>query len=654
MCGIVGFLQAESVWSADRLEDTVVRMADPLRHRGPDDAGAWVDPDAGVALGFRRLSVVELSDAGHQPMVSPGGRYVLIFNGEIYNFVELRGEMERHGAEFRGHSDTEVLLTAMELWGIPRALRRANGMFAFAVWDRARRELTLARDRMGEKPLYYGTCGGAFLFGSELKALSPYPGFRPEIDRAALSQFFRHAYVPGPLSIYRGIKKLVPGTSVTVAPGAGTDPDPTAYWSFEDVATRALRDPIDVSRAEAADLLDRALRESIELRMIADVPLGAFLSGGIDSSTVVALMQETSTSPVKTFTIGFHEEGFDESRHARAVAKHLGTAHTELYLSAEEAMAVIPELPTVYDEPYADPSQIPTMLVSRLARSQVTVALSGDGGDELFGGYGRYFVYRNLERKFARFPPSVRILGARGITSVAPGTWDALWRRARPVLPRWARDVRAGDKAYRLAAMLRSVRAGDMYRNLMSYWDPSELVIGGVDPPGAFGNPVWADLDDDPICRAMAVDTVTYLPDDILAKVDRASMASSLEARVPLLDYRVVELAWQLPFGVKVGADDGKRVLRDVLAKYVPADLVDRPKMGFGVPIGEWLRGPLRQWAEDLLQPNRLEAEGYLAVDPVRKIWAEHSSGQHNWQYLLWNVLMFEAWLERTAPYLAN
>ena len=622
-------------------------MADAIRHRGPDDNGVWTDPHARIALAQRRLSIIDLSPAGHQPMVSASGRYVIVFNGEIYNFSTLRAELETAGTApaWRGHSDTEVLLALIEARGVRAALQAVRGMFAFALWDTHERTLVLARDRLGEKPLYYGRVGGSFAFGSELKALRAHPEWNAPVDRGALALFMRHNYVPAPYTIHEGIRKLPPGQMLTLAWGT-KEPVVEPYWSARAAAEAGFRTPSNRSHAALTDALDALLRDAVAGQMVADVPLGAFLSGGIDSSVVVALMQAQSPRPVKTFTIGFTEEGYDEAVHAAAVARHLGTEHTELYVTPREAMAVIPRLPSIYDEPFADSSQIPTFLVSQLARQHVTVSLSGDGGDELLGGYNRYLLGKDLWQKLSLLPTGVRTAFARMVKAISPRTWSALMKPLMPLAPSRYRVGLPGDKLHKLADVVSHADLDSLYRDLVSHWrSPGEIVLGGAEYPTLLSQ--TRDLPiDDPVARMMFLDLVTYLPDDILVKVDRAAMAVSLETRVPLLDHRVVEFAWQVPMASKVDARGTKQLLRSVLDRYVPAALIDRPKMGFGVPIDSWLRGPLRDWAEALLDPARLKREGYLDPQPIRASWEQHLSGQRDWHYPLWDVLMFQAWLE--------
>ena len=649
MCGIVGFLSGATY--SERL-DCIGDMAAALRHRGPDYGDRWIDRSAGVALGHRRLSILDLSPSGNQPMASADGRYVIAFNGEIYNYLDIRAELEATGSApaWRGHSDTEVMLAAIVAWGLEPAVKKFVGMFAFGLWDRERRLLHLCRDRMGEKPLYYAWHNDAFLFGSELKALRCHPVWREEIDRGALALGMRHNYIPAPYTIYKDAYKLPPGTILTVkAEALRGSPQflPTPYWSLAEVAERGIAQPFAGSEADAIDELERIVRRSIRMQMIADVPLGAFLSGGIDSSTVVSLMQSESRRPIKTFTIGFKEQGYNEAEHAKAVAKHLGTEHTELYVTPEEAMAVIPLLPALYDEPFSDSSQIPTYLVAKLAKTQVTVALSGDGGDELFGGYNRYFLGRTIHRRVYPIPSALRAGAARALTAISPANWDKLIGPIAKRLPARLKITTAGDRVHKLAEVLGCRTPQEMYRNLVSHWkEPTALVSGSEEPPTILTDSRQLAGMHDFTHRMMYLDAVSYLPDDILVKVDRASMGVSLETRVPFLDHRVVEFAWTLPLAMKIKGNTGKWPLRRVLARHVPSSLTDRPKVGFGVPIDAWLRGPLREWAEELLRPARIRAEGYFDSGPIETKWREHLSGRRNWQYYLWDVLMFQSWLE--------
>ena len=602
-------------------------MANRLTHRGPDDSGVWADPEAGVAFGFRRLSVVDLSPQGHQPMHSSTGRYVIAFNGEIYNHRQLRRHLESFSVTFRGHSDTEVLLVAIEQWGLEPALTRCVGMFAFALWDRREHRLHLGRDRIGERPLYYGVLDNNLLFGSELKALKMHPAWSGEIDRDAITLLLRYGYIPAPFSIFKGISKLPPGSILTVT-GPANIGAPNEYWSARSVVEFGAMNQFRGDEVEATNQLETLLQQAIGDQMVADVPVGALLSGGIDSSAVVALMQAASTRPARTFTIGFHESAFNEAKSAAQVACHLGTDHTELYVSPADALAVIPKLPSLYDEPFADHSQIPTYLLTSLARQDVTVSLSGDGGDELFGGYQRYSYSRLIWDRLGWMPKTMRVAALRLIRA------GALASKQRRRLELFACLVEASTPE-------------ELYLRFVSNWQqPQEVVVGAREPRTALTDNHRPSLHHY-LEMMMYLDLISFLPDDILVKVDRASMAVSLEVRAPFLDHRIVEFAATLPLPMKIGRGQTKRILRNVLGRYVPTELVDRPKWGFVLPLAEWLRGPLRSWAESLLDERRLRAEGIFEPLPIVQRWREHRSGRSDWVSSLWSVLMFQAWAEQ-------
>jgi len=659
MCGFAGFLITQT-GSLEGLEVLATRMANTIAHRGPDDAGAWTDAQDGIALGHRRLSIIDLSPAGHQPMHSSCDRYVIVFNGEIYNHLNLRNQLsvDSRQRQWKGHSDTETLLACFEAWGIEQTLAKTVGMFALALWDKQERRLYLSRDRLGEKPLYYGWVKGAFVFGSELKALKAYPGFYNAINRDALTLYLQYNTVPAPYSIYENIYKLEPGcclslsvdaiaTPLSIAPEVGgeyTGLSLSRWWSLS-VAVAQGNDNRINNEEEALTVLDHRLRDAIRLQSIADVPLGAFLSGGVDSSAIVALMQSEVASPVKTFTIGFSESEHNEAIYAKEVAKHLGTEHTEIYLSSSDALEVIPRLPDLYDEPFADSSQIPTFLVSQMAKQHVTVALSGDGGDELFGGYNRYLWSRRIWDKFSWLPFPARHALGRLLLSQPVGSIDHLAQFLFRLVMR-DRVILLGEKVHKVAELLlRARNLDDLYRSVIATWK-LPLPVVSAEAGDLFAQftviPEFASAEE----RMMFFDTLSYLPNDILCKVDRAAMGVSLETRVPFLDHRVVEFAWQLPISMKIKDGQGKWLLRQLLYKHVPKALIERPKQGFAIPLGEWLRGPLRDWAEALLDEQRLKQEGYFDPEPILYKWNEHLAGRGNWHHHLWSVLMFQAWLE--------
>lgn len=638
MCGIAGIV----TWKISQaLAPELKRMTDPITHRGPDDWGVWTDDEAGIGLGQRRLSIIDLSPQGHQPMPSASGRWVMSYNGEIYNFAELRKALEQAGQapSWRGHSDTEVLLACIEAWGIESTLRKVVGMFAISLWDRRRKVLTLARDRMGEKPLYYGRVGDRVLFGSELKALTAVAGGSLEIDREAVSEFLRFAYIPAPQSIWKGIRKLPPGHWVELAGLQDAGKASSQFWQLGSEGHDELSARLALaSDSELVDEVQSKLTEAIRLQMVADVPLGAFLSGGVDSSTVVALMQKLSSRPVRTFTIGFDQPEFNEAPFAKEVARHLGTEHTELYVTAKDAEELIPRLPDIYDEPFADSSQIPTTLVSHLTKQHVSVSLSGDGGDELFAGYPRYALTSELWRRVSGLPLPLR----KATSAVLGAPSAAAWDKVLSVLPGSRRQSINGRRLHRLAQLLVTRSLGEMYVRLMSQWQPEENLVLGL-TPRSFSLNHWNNRLD-PIEAMRRWDVGQYLPDDLLVKVDRASMNASLEVRAPLLDHRVVELAFAMPSHGLTRKGMGKWALRQVLYRHVPEALIERPKTGFSVPLATWLRGSLRPWAEDLLSESRLRDGGLLDAGAIRTMWHEHLSGQFDRSSYLWNVLMFQAW----------
>lgn len=648
MCGIAGFIDFRTQTPEALLAETAARMAHAIRHRGPDDLGVWVDERNGLALGHCRLAIIDLSPTGKQPMISPGGRYVITFNGEIYNFLELRRELEPHllqtSRRLRGSSDTEVMLAAFDAWGIDKSIRKFNGMFAFAVWDTVECTLTLGRDRFGKKPLYYGRIGDTFVFGSQLKALRQHPEFVGEIDPEALDQFLRHNYVPTPYSIFKDIQKLTPGATLTVRPGNRTIGTAVPFWSISDMIREQKTNPFRGSVRDAVDELDRLLIDAVKLRMIADVPIGVFLSGGIDSSLIVAIMQSQNDETTETFTVGFQEEAYNEAEYAQAVARHLRTTHFRLDVSPSHAMEVIESLPEMFDEPFADSSQIPTFLVSQFARQRVTVCLSGDGGDELFGGYNHHSYGPALWSVMRHIPVDWRSALAGFLTNSGRGG-DAIARIARFIL-RKNKGLDVKRQVERLAELLRSKDPEDLYWNVMGHWRPSPCVQASASKEGRS----WEELN--PLENVtfteqmLFLDLATYLIDNNLVKMDRASMRVALEIRNPLLDYRIAEFTWRLPVSMKIHKGQGKWLLRQVLEKYLPTELFARPKAGFSVPLDSWLRGPMRSWAEFLIDPKRIREQGFLDSSRIMEAWSAHMSGRINKPYPLWGVLMFQAWMD--------
>ncbi|MBM3503959.1 MAG: asparagine synthase (glutamine-hydrolyzing) [Alphaproteobacteria bacterium] len=637
MCGIAGVLDFRRRWTPEQLGRLAQTMADTMVHRGPDDSGVWSAP--GVGFGHRRLSIIDLSPTGHQPMIAASGRHVICYNGEVFNADDLKRDLEARGVRFRGHSDTEVILEGCAAWGVEACVRRLIGMFAFAYWDGEEQALWLVRDRLGIKPLYWARTEGGLVFGSELRSLRAHPDFRAVVDRRAVVELLRYNYVPGDCAIFAGTEKLKPGHWLRVAEdGAVTS---GCFWDLRAIIAESLpRKP--VSEAEAVERTEALMSDAVRRRLVADVPLGAFLSGGIDSSTVVALMQKHSSQRVKTFTVGFDVGAYDESAHAAAVAAHLGTEHTMLRTDGPAARALVPAIADWFDEPFADASQVPTYLVSQLTRRHVTVALSGDGGDELFAGYTRYLWTHDLRRSLSPLPHPVRRLGAQALKLFPPHVWDQMAR----LLPKKIRPPQFGERLHKVADIMPATSVDEIYRRLTSVWlEPERGVLQGM--PGRTVEPPPFP---DPTDRMQYLDTVGYLPDDILTKVDRTSMAVSLEARVPLLDHRLVELVWQFPPEIKIRHGQGKWLLRQILYKHVPRALMERPKQGFAAPIGDWLRGPLRDWGETLLDERRLRQEGYFEPAALRTLWDEHQSGRRNRQYQLWGPLMFQAWLERWRP----
>ncbi len=649
MCGITGYYSLDKFGSIPAV--TLSRMADQMINRGPDDSGIWFDKEAGIGFAHRRLSIIDLSKEGQQPMQSASGRHVIVFNGEIYNFKELRTDLEdKEDINWKGNSDTEVLITAIEIWGIEKTLDYLNGMFAFAVWDRRQRTLFLARDPLGKKPLYYGYNNGIFFFASELKALKAHPEFNPDINRDVLPLLLRHSYIPAPYSIYKGIKKLMPGSFLEITEDdfkLCRIPEIKKYWDLYSIANKGFCNSFSNSEDLVLSELEAVLLKSVSRRMFADVPLGSFLSGGIDSSLIVALMQATTSNKVKTFSIGFHDRRYNEAEAAKKIAKHLGTEHTEFYLTAKDSLDVIPKLPQLFDEPFGDSSQIPTYLVSKITRKYVTVALSGDGGDEVFAGYNRHFWGRCLWNRIHRVPVFIKAIAKYGIDRISPMEWDSIFLQTNRVLPQKYHQTMPGDKLAKLSRVLLSRNRKEFYYNLTSWWQHPDLLVKKANEPLTFLNDFekWPDIDD--FTHLMQyMDMLTYLPDDILTKVDRSSMGVGLETRAPFLDKEVVAFSWKIPMKMKISNYSGKIILKKLLTKYIPQDLVDRPKSGFGVPLDQWLRNELLDWANDLLSPDKLKNEGFFSVETVGKAWRTHLSQKNNLQYHLWNILMFQAWLE--------
>ncbi|MBL22580.1 MAG: asparagine synthase (glutamine-hydrolyzing) [Rhodospirillaceae bacterium] len=637
MCGIAGLIEDAGQGNQERLEFQAEAMANALHHRGPDSAGVWADGTTGAALGFRRLSIIDLSVAGDQPMRSDDGRYAITFNGEIYNFAAIRSVLSSHGVRFRSQSDTEVLLKACIHWGVERAVGDMVGMFAFALWDNQERKLWVVRDRLGIKPVYFGRAGDRFVFASELKALRTLDDWSPEIDRDAFSLFTQFNYVPAPQTIYKGISKLEPGCMLEYK--AGGTPKISRYWNIRSQFQQPL---LDIGEREAVWQIDKLLSDAVAQRLVSDVPLGALLSGGIDSSTVVALMNRSTQSSVRTFTIGFGDKGYDEAGTAKQIANHIGTDHTEMTLAPKAALDLIANMPETYDEPFADSSALPTYLVSQLARQHVTVALSGDGGDEIFYGYNRYTAAPAIWRRTSWLPQFLRCIGGCAIKTINPTLWD----RLAHMIPEARRPRTPGVKMHKVGDILGQATEKDAYRSLVSHWSGRSLIKNGRQDEISS----WPDgLPNDFAAKMALQDTCTYLPDDILAKVDRSSMAVGLEVRVPLLDHRIVELMARLPTELKLKDGTPKYLLRQVLRQYVPETLFERPKMGFAVPLDQWLRGPLRDWAEDLLDERRLADEGWFEPKRVRRLWRRHLKGAGNNQETLWGVLMAQAWLGRWA-----
>lgn len=644
MCGFAGVLSKNKIMLNP---SHINRMTEAINHRGPDDYGFWSSHENGIALGHRRLSVLDLTKAGSQPMRLDNGRYVLVFNGEIYNHKHIRDKLKNY--QWSGSSDTETLLVAFEQLGIKETIQHCVGMFSFAAWDQIEKVLIIGRDRMGEKPIYYGWQGlgenECFLFGSELKAIKCHPSFSSEINRNSLCLLMRYSYISSPHSIYEKIFKLKPGHLLKVS-FHKKEPIIEPYWSLINIAISNNISQSFESEKDKVDELEDLLKNVIKQQMVADVPIGAFLSGGIDSSVIVALMQCQSNKPVNTFTVGFDDKIYNEALQSKQIARYLGTEHTELYVSPQQALEVIPDLARVYCEPFADSSQIPTYLLSKLAKTKVTVSLSGDGGDELFGGYNRYVFTNQLWQKMLSMPVWGKYLVSRFIKLLSPNSWNNIADPIQTFLPKWLKLNNFGEKLHKGARVITIEEFNDFYLGLLSHWDPQEIVLNGKEPKTLINSKNHAFEIFDNVKKMMLMDSMTYLPDDILVKLDRASMATSLESRVPFLDHRLVEFGFKIPQSMKFRDQKGKWILREVLYRHVPKKLIERPKMGFAIPMNKWLRGPLKDWAENLLDEKRLKQEGYFNYKPIRKKWLEHLSGKHNWEHILWNVLMFQSWLD--------
>jgi asparagine synthase (glutamine-hydrolysing) len=647
MCGFAGYF-GEGSFDID-LEKCLLDMGNVIKHRGLDDSGIWhAKKKYSIGFSHRRLSILDLSKSGHQPMISSDERYVISYNGEIYNHLELRQLIDKKADfryKWRGYSDTETLLACIENFGVEDTLNRIVGMFAFSLWDSKCNSLILARDRMGEKPLYYGLQNDTLLFGSDLKSLKQHPDFQGEINRGAIALLMRYSYIPAPSSIYIGIYKLPPGSYI-VFESPKSPSKPKYYWSLANVASGIDLNKSSCSYEHAVDKLDVLLGDSIEGQMMSDVPIGTFLSGGIDSTVITALAQSRSADPIKTFTIGFDEELYNEAKYAKKISKYLGTDHTELYVSSKDALNVIKKLPNIYTEPFADPSQIPTFIVSEMTRSHVTVGLSGDAGDEIFAGYNRYILTNQYWNKLDKIPYLIRRLISKGIDKIPPDRLNKLLFHAQKILPMKYQQSNIGEKLHKASIALKTKTPDDLYRSMVSRWQNPESLVIGISHHQTVSSHTLNSNEDNIVHKMMEIDSMTYLPDDILCKVDRASMFAGLESRAPFLDHRVIEFAWSLPLEYKIKNGVGKSILRDVLYKYVPKELIDRPKTGFGVPISDWLRGPLNEWANDLLNEDRLRSEGFFHVDPIKKIWLQHQQGIRNCQYQLWPILMFQLWLE--------